>query len=103
MRVAMGDDVEPIAVRAIARDFEFVRREHDAALGCPDTLDFEEPKFARVQIEAGNVVAEILLMYVFHLTAKRFFVSHHNMHGGLFGDRVGTEVANVRRLAFRVG
>jgi len=49
-------------------DLEFVRRQHDATRRSPDAFDLHEPQIARLEVETGDVVAEVLLVHVFNLT-----------------------------------
>ena len=61
-RVAVGDDVEPVAVAAVLGDAALVRREQNAAVAVADALNLDEPQVAGVKVEAGDVVAEVLLV-----------------------------------------
>ena len=71
VRVAVGDDVEPVAVTTVLGDAALVRREQDRAARRAEPLDLDEPQLAGGEIKARDVVAEVLLGDVVDLSALR--------------------------------
>lgn len=65
--LAARDDVEPVAVATVFGDAALVGGEKDGSGRGADAFDFNEAKLAGVEVEAGDVVAEILLVNIINL------------------------------------
>ena len=101
-RVAVGDDVEPVAVAAVLGHAPLVGREQDRAGRCAEALHLDEAQLAGGEVEAGDVVAQVLLGHVVDLAALRLLVLHDHAHGDGFGLEVRLEAPHLGRLALGV-
>src|SRR5262249_40161613 len=86
--VTVGDDIEPIALSTIFGDAPLVWREQNVAGGGADPLHLDQPELARSQVEAGHVIAEVLLVDIEDLPAKASLVLHDDSHGNSLGLQV---------------
>ena len=57
-------------------------------------------KFAGVEIEARDVVAQVLFVNIINLAAACRFVLHDEAHGNVFDLRIGLQAANLWLRAF---
>ena len=78
-RVAVRDDVEPVAIASVFRDSTLIGSKQDGTRGRAQALD--QPQYAGREIQARDVISEILLGHVIHLTAKAALLFHHELHG----------------------
>ena len=58
---AIGDDVEPETVRTVFRHATLIRREQDRASRGAKPLDLDQAKLPGCEVEAREIVAEVLL------------------------------------------
>ena len=100
--VAVGDDVEPKAVATVLGDAALVGREQDRAGRCAKPLHLDQAQLAGSEIEARDVVAQVLLGDVVDLPALRLLVLHDHAHGGGLGLEVRLETPHLGRLALGV-
>src|SRR5208337_1003063 len=103
LRVAVGDDVKPVAVTAVLGDPSFVRGEQHAAIGIADPLDFDQSEIPGSQIDARDVIAQVLLGYVEDLPALCPLVFHDDAHRRRLSHRVRPQAANLGRCPVWVG
>ena len=100
LRLTARDNVKPIAVAAVFGDAALVGSEKHGPGHGADAFDFDEAKLAGVEIEARDVVAEILLVNIINLATPCSFVVHYELHRSIFNFRVGLQTTNLRLGAF---
>ncbi len=96
LRLAARDDVKPIAITAVFGDAAFIGSQKHSTRRGADAFDFYQAQLTGVEIEAGDVVAEVLLVNIINLAAPSGFVVHYDPHGYAFNFRVGLQAADVR-------
>ena len=67
-----------------------------------DALHLDQAQFAGGEVEAGDVVAQVLLGHVVDLPAQRLLVFHDHPHGGGLGLEVRLQAPNLGRLTLGV-
>src|SRR5262245_25533313 len=100
--VAVGHDVEPVAVTAVLGHPPFVGGKKNRSRGCTEAFDLDQAQFAGVQVEAGDVIAQVLLVDIVHLTALGTLMLHDDAHGRGLRLRIGTQTPDLRGLALRM-
>lgn len=100
--VTASDNIQPATVTTVLCDTVLVGREDDIAFRSAKPLHFDQPQFAGLRIQAGQIVTEILLMDVGDRPARLLFVLDCNAHGHSFGFGIGPKVANLRLVGFRM-
>ena len=94
--VAVGHNIEPVAITPILGHSSFVRREEYGPGRVADALDLDEPQLSGVEVKAGDVVAQVFVMDIIYLAALRRLIFHHDSHGGRFGLSVRLQPPYLR-------
>jgi len=98
----VGDDIQPIAVATVVGDSPLIGSKHDGSGGVADSLDLDEPEFARVEVQARHIISEVLFVYVVNLPSLLALVLHDDAHGGLLDFGIRAESLYVGRFTLRV-
>ena len=91
---AVSHHIEPEAIASILGNSALVRREQDTA-GGGETLHFDQAQLARLPIEAGYIVAEVLLVDVLNFASLGGLVFHDHPHGRHLGFGIRTQVPDI--------
>ena len=67
---AARDNIKPVAVAPVFGDAAFVGSEQNGSGGGANAFDFDQAKLTGVEIEARDVVAEILLVNIINLQRR---------------------------------
>ena len=89
--VAVRDNAEPVAIAVVLGDTVFVLRHDHRPVRRADALDLDQAQLTRVRIQAGQIVAKILLVYVGDRSALGSLVLH----------RDHTAISSVCRLGIK--
>src|SRR5205807_3604813 len=89
--IAVGHDVEPVAIAAVLGNATFIGGEQDRAGGRTEAFDLDQSQLAGIQVEAGNIIAQVLFVHIIHLTALGVLMLYDYAHGRSIGLRIGTQ------------
>ena len=99
---AIGDDVEPETVRTVFRHPTLIRREQDRASWRAKPFDLDQAQISRSEVEARDVVAQVLIRDVVDLPPLHAFVLDDHAHGDGLGLEVWPEMPHFGRLTLGV-
>jgi len=93
-------DIEPVTISPVLGNPPFIRGKQDPPGFSRNPSAFYEARLPGVQVEAGDVVTEVLLVNIVNLPALPPLMFHDHPHGNGLSRQVRLEAAHLRRLPF---
>ena len=102
LTIAVRDGIQPVAVAAVLGHAVLIGPQQHRAFCPAQALDLDQAELARAEVQARQIVAQVLLVDVVDFAPLRRFVLDGHAHGNGLGLEVGAQQVDLGAFALGV-